>query len=178
MDSFLRAILPDEWVLWLTNPKEDDEENVQISLHIRKSDYSLAFAKDVTRYNAIQFLKRVHDEGMKLLENTEVLKQEMSKLFYLQINVDDWDEEVEGEYVDLLYPFCKQDVVFKGNTQLEVLHEKDDNGKWVTRLCKSWSNNTDEMVEIACINTDPTFSYPPDGLLTEEDMEPASDSEL
>lgn len=178
MASFLRSILPDEWVLWLTNPKEDEQEDTQISLHIRKSDYSLAFAEEVTRYDVIQFLKRVHDEGTTLLNNMYVLKQEMDKLFCLQIPVSDWDEEVESEYVDLLYPFCKQDVVFKGSTQLDILHEKDNNGKWVTRICKSWTNNGDEMVEIACINTDPTFAYPPEGLLTDADLEAASDSEM
>jgi hypothetical protein len=46
-----------------------------------------------------------------------------------------------------------------------VLHEKDENDKWITRLCTSWTNNEDELVEVACINTDPSFSYPPAGLL-------------
>lgn len=167
MDSFLRAILPDEWVLWLTNPSEDQEDNTQISLHLRESDYSLAFAPEVNRYEVVQFLKKVHDEGPEFINNTSAFKEALDKLFYLQIQIEDWDEEVTMEYRELFQPFCKQNVVFKGNTQLDVIHEKDDNGKWVTRLCKSWSNNEDELVEVACINTDPTFSYPPEGLLSE-----------
>lgn len=164
MASFLRSLLPDEWVLWLSNPEEDQEEEAQIILHLRDSDFSLALAADVTRYDVVQFLKKVHDQGKSYLRNTEELKKELAALFYLQIAPNDWDDEVAMEYRELFYPFCKQSVVFKGDSHLDVLHEKDDNSKWVTRLCKSWPTSPDEMMELACINTDPTFSYPPLGM--------------
>lgn len=164
MASFLRSFLPDEWVLWLTNPEEDQQEDSQIVLHLRESDYSLSLAHDVTRYDVVQFVKKVHDEGPAFLANDEELKDHLAALFHLQVPVEDWDQEVAMEYRQLFEPFYHQTVVFKGATQLDVLHEKDEQGKWVTRLCKSWQSSPDELTEIACINTDPTFSYPPLGM--------------
>lgn len=164
MASFLRSLLPDEWVLWLSNPVEDQEEEAQIVLHLRESDYSLSLSPEVTRYEVVQFLKKVHDGGDEYLSNDDDLKEQLSTLFHLQIPVNEWDSQVAMEYRELFQPFYKQSVVFKGDSQLDVLHEKDDEGKWVTRLCKSWPTSPDELSELACINTDPTFSYPPLGM--------------
>lgn len=178
MASFLRSILPDEWVLWLSNPTEDQEEEAQIVLHLRENDYSLALAPDVTRYEVVQFLKKVHDGGPDFLSDYEKLKDQLSMLFHLQVPVDDWDSDVAAEYRELFTPLFQQSVVFKGDSQLDVLHEKDDDGKWVTRLCKSWPTSPDELYELACINTDPTFSYPPLGMEgSMEDLSLSNDSQ-
>lgn len=179
MASFLRSLLPDEWVLWLSNPAEDQEKDAQILLHLRDSDFSLSLLQDVTRYDVVQFLKQVHDGGEQYLADNEKLKAKLSELFYLQVPADDWDEEVAMEYRELLQPFYKQSVIFKGESNLDILHEKGENGMWVTRICKSWPNSPDELHEIACINTDPTFSYPPLGLesLTLDEDEIMSDDE-
>ena len=126
--SLLKGILPDSWILKLFTPNEDEDTNTKIFLNLTQNDNVLTLKKDITRYTVIEFLKQLHDNYDELKDNITLLLEE-------------YFEDVSYETLHLLQPFMKEEIVFMNNTEIEIEHNKNDEGLWITDIYKVHSKN-------------------------------------
>lgn len=126
--SLLKGILPDSWILKLFTPNEDEDTNTKIFLNLTQNDNVLILKKDITRYTVIEFLKQLHNNYDELKDNITLL-------------LDEYFEDVSSGTLRLLQPFMKEEIVFMNNTEIEIEHNKNDEGLWVTDIYKVHSKN-------------------------------------
>lgn len=126
--SLLKGILPDSWILKLFTPNEDEDTNTKIFLNLTQNDNVLTLKKDITRYTVIEFLKQLHNNYDELKDNITLL-------------LDEYFEDVSSGTLRLLQPFMKEEIVFMNNTEIEIEHNKNDEGLWVTDIYKVHSKN-------------------------------------
>jgi len=126
--SLLKGILPDSWILKLFTPNEDEDTNTKIFLNLTQNDNVLTLKQDITRYTVIEFLKQLHNNYDELKDNITLLLEE-------------YFEDVSSGTLHLLQPFMKEEIVFMNNTEIEIEHNKNDEGLWITDIYKVHSKN-------------------------------------
>jgi hypothetical protein len=136
--SLLKGILPDSWILKLFTPDEDEDTNNKIYLNILESDNYLVLKPEITRYKLIEFLKEIHNNFDELRDNITLLIEEYFEQDY--------------DIIEQLKPFMKEEIVFMTNTDIEIEHNKNDEGYWITDIYKIYSKGKKEKIAIISAN--------------------------
>jgi hypothetical protein len=136
--SLLKGILPDSWILKLFTPNEDEDKNNKIFLNIIETDNYLVIKTDITRYKVIEFLKQIHNNYSEIKDNITLL-------------IDEYFEETNN-ITEQLKPFIKEEIVFMNNTNIEIEHNKNSKGYWITDIYKTYSNGKKEKLATLSAN--------------------------
>ena len=134
--SLLKGILPDRWILKLFTPNEDEDTNTKIFINLTQNDNVLILKNDITRYTIIEFFKQLHNNYDEIKDNITMLLEE-------------YFESVTTETLQLLKPFMKEEIVFMNNTEIEIEHNKNTEGLWITDIFKVHSKN--KKIKLATI---------------------------
>lgn len=134
--SLLKGIFPDSWILKLFPPKEDDNIN-KIYLTIHQTDNLVILNKDITRYTVIEFIKQIHNHYDEVKDNINMLMQEYFELDD-QLNISTF-----------IKVFMKEEIVFMSNSDIEIEHNKNEEGYWITDIYKAYSK--EKKVKLATL---------------------------
>jgi ferritin len=135
--SLLKGILPDNWILKFFTPNEDEEVGNKIYLNIIESDVYLILKPNITRYRVIEFLKEIHNNYDELKDNITLLLEE-------------YFEDSNYNTIQALNPFIKEKIVFMNNTNIEIEHNKNEEGYWITDIYKLYTN--DKKIKLATLS--------------------------
>jgi hypothetical protein len=136
--SLLKGILPDNWILKFFTPNEDEDNKYRIYLNIIEYDNYLVLKPEITRYKVIEFLKEIHNNFNDIRDNITLL-------------VEEYFEE-DDDILNKLKPFMKENIVFMTNTNIELEHNKNEEGYWITDIYKTYSNGKKEKIAILSAN--------------------------
>ena len=152
--AMLKWLLPDEWILKLFPPSDDNEDGIDIYLYFVNRDISLKFTKDTSRYDVIEFIKQIHDDYDTISDNMYDLTNQ-----YLEV-----PEHISTQKI--MSVFQTENIVFMNNTTISIEHDKNEEGKWLTKIYKEKKNS--EPVHLATISNYPEVN---NNVFTEEDIE-------
>lgn len=127
-------------------PETDTEPGAHIYLHIPATDTIFQFRQNVSRYDVVEFIKWVHDES----PDTQLIIESASRLFMLNTILTDKEAY---KLLDQLAPFRKQSAIFMKDSSLDVNHDKNDAGAWVTDIYKHFGTDSSDK-PVAVINND------------------------
>lgn len=156
MESLLKNIIPTALYLKWFNPSEDTQNGNNVYLHIldenNNTTFSLKFKKGVTRYDVVAFLKDLHDNT---IEDDEVVHKEFGCLFEF------YSQEEFKKALKLLNIFTKDKYIFLGESNINVIHEQDEENKlWYTHFNKTNNIKNQEHTKcIACICNKYTYVF-------------------
>lgn len=134
--SLLKGILPDSWILKLFTPNEDDNIN-KIYLTIHQNDSLFILNKNVTRYTVIEFIRQIHNNYDEIKDNINMLAQEYFEL------------DNKTDIHTLIRPFMKEEIVFMTNSEIEIEHNKNEEGYWITDVYKNYKK--DKRLKLATL---------------------------
>lgn len=139
----LKWLLPDEWIMKLFPPNEDNEQGVSIYLHLIESDISIKLQSGISRYELIEFIKKIHDDYDSVSDNIhDLTTQHLVIPPHIASN-------------KIIACFHKEKVVFMTDSNIEIEHNKNDNGKWITMI---FSENKKGRKHIATISTEEDYN--------------------
>lgn len=133
--SLVKWLLPDEWILKLFPPNED--ETREIFLHFEGNDITLKFRNSVNRYEVIQFIKQIHDDYMSVADNILML----SKQYF-----------IVPEHVSIQKTFSvfqSEEIVFMSKGSIDIEHNKTQDGHWVTDIYKEDKKSRTKLATIS-----------------------------
>lgn len=139
--EFLKAILPDEWYMNLFKPEEDATN--RLYLHI-KNNPILKLMPGVTRVDVVDFLKSIHESSL-ISENEDEVREIREKIQTLFEVNGKLIEDLMGIIPDV---FSKEQTVFVSSSEMKVCHDKNDAGKWITRILKETGSKESELAVI------------------------------
>lgn len=152
--DFLQSLLPTEWALRLFKPDEDTVEGAAIYLHIKNDDVTFRFRTGVTRYDVVEFIKEIHDDNLLDGEHNEEVIQRITKLFLVD---DTLPQNVYADIIKQFTCFVRTEVIFMRQSSIEVEHDKNEDGTWLTSIFKKFNNSGDNA--IAVITTKPVYQF-------------------
>lgn len=144
MSGIIKFLFGDETYLSWFNPGDDGNNNVKIFLHLNRINISLRLKNDVSRYDIIQFIRKIHDED--LMKDQKEFKSQYFKLFHTEkeINKEDLIKNLKAFRI-----FKKDTILFVNNGSTIEVQQSDELGDWITRINKK---NNDNIENIAIIN--------------------------
>ncbi len=140
--DILKAILPDTWYMNLFSPEEDAIN--RLYLHI-KNNTTLRIAQGVSRVDVVDFLKSIHESSL-ISENESEIAEIRSKIGTLfEVSNDKVVDELMGTIPDV---FSKEQTVFVSGSEMKICHDKNETGKWITRVLKEIGSKETELAVI------------------------------
>ncbi len=140
--DILKAILPDTWYMNLFSPEEDATN--RLYLHI-KNNTTLRIAQGVSRVDVVDFLKSIHESSLISENEAEIaeIRQKISTLF--EVTNDKIVDELMGTIPDV---FSREQTVFVSGSEMKICHDKNDSGKWITRVLRETGSKETELAVI------------------------------
>ena len=129
--DILKAILPDTWYMNIFSPEEDATNRLYI--HI-KNNTILKIAQGVSRVDIVDFLKSIHESSL-ISENEAEIAEIRSKISTL-FDVAGGEKEINELMGVIPDVFSKEQTVFVSGSEIKICHDKNDGGKWITRILK------------------------------------------
>ena len=148
--DFLKSLLPVEWSIRFFEPETDTEPGAHIYLHIPAMDTVFRFRQNVSRYDVIEFIKELHDDADM---STPKIIEAASKLFLINSILTEKDSR---QLLEQLSPFQKQSAIFMRDSVIEIEHDKNETGAWITSIFKQFGTDTD-MKPIAIITNSDVY---------------------
>ena len=145
--SLVKWLLPDEWILKLFPPNEDEMDNKNIYLHFEKNDITLKFKNSINRYEVIQFIKQIHDDYMSVADNIYMLAKE-----YFDV----------PEHISIQKTFSvfqSEEIVFMSKGSIEIDHNKSSDGHWITDIYKNTKKSRTKLATISTIENSTESSF-------------------
>ena len=140
--DILKAILPDTWFMNLFSPDEDATN--RLYLHI-KNNTTLRIAHKVSRVDVVDFLKSIHESNLISENDIEIteIRNKIRTLF--EVVNDKVVDELMGIIPDV---FSREQTVFVSGSEIKICHDKNDTGKWITRILKEFGTKENELAVI------------------------------
>jgi hypothetical protein len=138
--DILKAILPDTWYMNLFSPEEDATN--RLYLHI-KNNTTLRIAQGVSRVDVVDFLKSIHESSLISENEAEIaeIRQKISALFEIS-GGEKAVNELMGTIPDV---FSREQTVFVSGSEMKICHDKNESGKWITRVLKETGSKENEL---------------------------------